>query len=81
MTSRLEAVFLVGLALLVGCHQEIVNPVSPEYPCGTRMHMCSSGKCCWNDQDCGGDVYSCPEGHCCFSGAGTAASKQKEPGR
>lgn len=69
---------LLALALIVvataGCGKcnEPQNPVSPEYPCGTRGHKCSSGMCCWNGEDCGGDVPWCPAGVCCYAGSGAA---------
>jgi hypothetical protein len=46
------------------------NPVSPEYPCGTRAHVCTTSPlaCCWQGQDCGAEGTSCPAGMCCASG-------------
>lgn len=67
-------VLLVALASCQGWN-DVNNPVSKEYPCGTRAHMCSSGGCCWNTDDCGGDVASCPADLCCYKGTewGTSA--------
>lgn len=38
------------LLLLSAC--QIDNPISREYPCGTRAHQCPSHQCCWNFQVC-----------------------------
>lgn len=69
----MKALRFIGMMLLLAlsaCGQcnEIHNPVQPGYPCGTRMHECSDGGCCWNNEDCGGDVPGCPEGLCCYRG-------------
>jgi len=72
MIKRLFPVLFLALSFsIAGCPcNEINNPVSPEYPCGTRAYQCQSGKCCWNDHVCGGDpgVLNCPPGLCCFQG-------------
>lgn len=65
--NKLRIALLLALAVACG---PVHNPVSPEYPCGTRAHKCSSGDCCWNDQDCGGDVGWCPVDMCCYRGDG-----------
>lgn len=62
---------------LTGC-SPAVNPISPAYPCGTRMHQCSSGGCCWNNEDCGGDTPGCRPGMCCYAGSGTLGAKPEE---
>ena len=76
MIKRLLPVLLLALTL-TGCPTyctEINNPVTPEYPCGTRAHGCSSsGGCCYNQDDCGGDVPNCPEGYCCYRGGDSAS--------
>jgi hypothetical protein len=60
---------LVLLVLTVGCHDmRATNPVSAEYPCGTRAHPCSRAPltCCWNAMVCGGlEGTGCPAGMCC----------------
>ena len=60
------------------CNQPVPNPVSPDYPCGTRARVCSTApalSCCWLSEDCGGAVgSSCPAGMCCYGGESLAAS-------
>lgn len=54
------------------------NPVSPEYPCGTRAHACSTAplSCCWNTEVCGGEIGSgCPVGYCCYGGDSFGAQR------
>lgn len=68
MTNKLMLVLLV---LLAGCwNSDVNNPVSPEYPCGTRAHACSMSplSCCWNFQYCGAAGNRCPADMCCFDG-------------
>ena len=63
----MKRLLLIVGVLIVSCGGWS-NPVSPEYPCGTRAHQCSNGACCWNGQDCGRpDTYSCPKDMCCES--------------
>jgi hypothetical protein len=60
------------------CNQPVANPVSPDYPCGTRAHACSAKplSCCWNSEVCGGEVGSgCPAGSCCYAGETLATGK------
>ena len=64
---------LAMIAIVLGCagcgqYNQPQNPVTTDYPCGTRAHMCASKACCWNGQDCGGDVVSCPADMCCAAG-------------
>lgn len=70
----------VVLVVAAVCCGPVNNPVSPEYPCGTRGHMCYSGKCCWNGQECGGDVAYCPEDMCCYVGDEYAATSDRDAG-
>ena len=74
MRSILALVF----TLTCGCGtcNSTHNPVSPEYPCGTRAHVCSTAPlmCCWGYDVCGGEVGSgCPAGYCCYGGDTFAA--------
>ena len=44
------------------------NPVSQDYPCGTRAHACTGTPltCCWNGSICGSAKLSgCPDDMCC----------------
>lgn len=62
---------LVLVVLLAGCwNSDVNNPVSPEYPCGTRGLVCSTDplSCCWQHQYCGAKGTRCPEDMCCFDG-------------
>lgn len=65
---------LIALVVALGCGRDcniVDNPVSKDYPCGTRAHPCQLNPltCCWNNAVCGGPVGSgCPEGYCCFVG-------------
>jgi hypothetical protein len=74
-----DSFLFVVVMMSFGCNQPVQNPVSPEYPCGTRAHKCDSGGCCWNFEDCGGDVPSCPADMCCFADMG--AAKDLDAGR
>ena len=62
---------IISLALLVfatSCFESSVdtNPISKDYPCGTRAHACSTAPtmCCWNFEVCGKGL-GCPAGMCC----------------
>jgi len=79
----------LGMSGCATCGQND-NPVSPDYPCGTRAHACSVNPlmCCWNSSVCGGQVGSgCQEGFCCYAGedyaaktdAGSTHEKQWKP--
>lgn len=76
---------LLTLCILVcGCANcnQINNPVSTDYPCGTRAHACSTTPlaCCWNSEVCGGAVGSgCPTDSCCYGGDNFGASKDAGP--
>ena len=63
--------FMLAVALVAAqCSGTPSNPVSPQYPCGTRAHACSVSplSCCWNGEVCGGEFLSCPVGMCCYDG-------------
>jgi len=65
----MKLLLVVFLTTLPSClWSDSYNPVSPEYPCGTRAHQCIDGACCWNNEVCGGIGTGCPEGYCCFVG-------------
>lgn len=51
------------LSWLVACGP-IENPISPDYPCGTRGRSCGNGLCCGISEECGTGL-GCPEGYCC----------------
>ena len=54
------------------------NPVSQDYPCGTRAHACSIQplECCWNGTICGNaELSGCPIDSCCYEGDELAAHK------
>ena len=72
---------LIVVAAGCGSFNQVQNPITPEYPCGTRMHQCSDGGCCWNNEDCGGEILSCRPGRCCYrgSGAGKNAEQKDRP--
>ncbi|MFA4971382.1 MAG: hypothetical protein WC683_02130 [bacterium] len=73
---RLALVLLCTFVCGCGNCNPVHNPVSSEYPCGTRAHACSTAplSCCWNDLVCGGEVGSgCPAGMCCYGGDSFAA--------
>jgi len=70
---RTTLLLIAALATFSGCKDcnKIDNPVSPEYPCGTRAHPCNLKplSCCWNNEVCGGPVGTgCPAGMCCYVG-------------
>ena len=46
-------IYLLLALLLIAC-SPATNPISKEYPCGTRAHACSSKPvtCCWNFEEC-----------------------------
>lgn len=70
-----------GCAGCKDCNQ-VNNPVSKDYPCGTRAHACSVQPlmCCWNNEVCGGAVGTgCPAGMCCYVGEGFSASPSAKP--
>lgn len=68
------AIFACTAVLLAACSKDcsqINNPVTPDYPCGTRAHACSTNPlmCCLNTDVCGGPIGSgCPAGMCCYIG-------------
>ena len=69
-----SSIYPLALLLLASCHSDcnqINNPVSKDYPCGTRAHACSMQPlmCCWNSEVCGTDSGNgCPKGMCCATG-------------
>jgi hypothetical protein len=69
---KTRMLLVLAMAVLVSCAgwNKVNNPVSEDYPCGTKAHACSFSPlaCCWNDSACGGKGTSCPEGMCCFVG-------------
>lgn len=74
---------LFAIATVCACSQAVPNPVSPDYPCGTRSHVCSKNPlmCCWNSEVCGGPVGTgCPAGYCCYIGDdyGAAAPRKQD---
>ena len=74
--TSIFALALLGCAGCKDCNQPN-NPISKDYPCGTRAHACSTSPlmCCWRDEVCGGQVGSgCPEGMCCFVGEDLTAA-------
>jgi hypothetical protein len=58
---------------------KVDNPVSLEYPCGTRGIVCDTSpvSCCWRGEACGKEGSSCPEGMCCYDGEGFGASEPR----
>jgi hypothetical protein len=70
-------VLVASILLLTACKNctSVNNPVSPDYPCGTRGHVCSTNplSCCWVGDDCGGTL-GCPRDMCCFAGTAAAYS-------
>ena len=76
LTMR-KILLLAMLLSFAGCTRcsdcnKVNNPVSPDYPCGTRAHPCTLTPltCCWNTDVCGGrpDWPGCPAGMCCYVG-------------
>lgn len=70
LVAALALVCLTGCAGCKDCNKAH-NPVSPDHPCGTRAHACSTNPlmCCWNSEVCGGPVGTgCPAGMCCALG-------------
>ena len=56
-------IYLLLALLLIAC-SPATNPISKEYPCGTRAHACSTKPltCCWNFEECDrGMCRSSPE--------------------
>ncbi len=43
-------IYLLLILILSAC--QTTNPISRDYPCGTRQHQCPSRECCWNFQEC-----------------------------
>lgn len=67
----LIVLWIVVIWLTGACFLKETNPVSKEYPCGTRAHACSTEPlmCCWNGETCGGQPGSgCQPGMCCYGG-------------
>lgn len=48
-----QMIYLLLALLLIAC-SPAPNPVSKDYPCGTRAHACSTKPltCCWNFEEC-----------------------------
>jgi hypothetical protein len=79
---RFLSLALVALApVLCGCRNcnQVNNPVSKDYPCGTRAHACSITplECCWNGEICGGQP-GCPPDMCCYVGESPAGSEMPQ---